>query len=146
MSTLYSDPQQSDGSRNRSAWELARLLCHWLVASAVIALIASLFALAPIIPGEMVPILISAFAILGIGLAGCCLWVMAAGLPAVRRAFYGPLPLWPRQRGQKASVPWFDVNGAMLWQRDDLGRWVRKVDVTSSTEGTSGQTTNNGYQ
>ena len=146
MSTLYSDQQPSDGSRNRPTWEWARLVGHWFAAGAVMAVIGTLFALAPVVPGEMVPILISAFAILGIGLAGCCLWVMAAGLPAVRRAFFGPPAVWLGQRRQKPSVIWFDVNGTMLWQRDDRGQWVQKVDVTPNMANASGQSPNNGYQ
>jgi len=128
---MYSDRQQSDAAGSWSAWELTRLLFHWLFAGAVIVLICSLFVLAQIVPGETVPILISAFAVLGIGLAGFCLWALALGLPSVHRFFYGPLPVWPRKRGQKAVTPWFDHNGTMLWQSDGRGGWVRKGDVAA---------------
>ncbi len=145
MSTLYSDRQQSDAAGSWSAWELARLFFHWLVAGSVISLIVSLFVLAQIIPGETIPIMISAFAMLGMGLAGFCLWALAVGLPTVHRFFYGPLPAWPRKR-QKVTTPWFDRNGTMLWQRDGRGVWVRKVDVAPRMAGHGEPTTPNGFQ
>jgi hypothetical protein len=144
MNTMYSARQQSGGARSGVAWELARLLFHWLVACAVIVLICNLFLLTEIFPGEAVPILISAFAMLGIGLAGFCLWALAVGMPTVRSTFYGPLPLWLRQRGQKTPAPWFDSRGAMLWQRDDHGGWVRKPDVASETPAEAAPAATNG--
>jgi len=139
MSTIYSDRQQSDETTAWSAWDMARLLFHWLVAGAAIVMIGSLFLLTQIFPGETVPILISAFAVLGIGLAGFSLWALAVGMQTVRHTFYGPVPTWLRQRRQKVPSPWFDHNGKMLWQRDPRGVWVRKVDVVSGMANPAGQ-------
>jgi hypothetical protein len=144
MNTMYSARQQPEGARSGPAWELVRLLFHWLVACAVLVLICSLFLLTRIFPGEAVPILISAFAMLGIGLSSFCLWVLAVGMPAVRDTFYGPLPTWLGQRRQKVPAPWFDDNGRMLWQRDDQGGWVRRVDVASELQRAAGQESTNG--
>jgi hypothetical protein len=139
MNTMYSAGQQSNGARSGPARELARLLFHWLVACAGIVLICSFFFLTQIFPGEAVPFLISAFAMLGIGVASFCLWALAVGMPTVRSTFYGPLPMWLRRRSQKVPAPWFDDNGRMLWQRDDHGGWVRKVDVASEMVSAAGQ-------
>jgi len=140
MSTMFSDRQDFDSAKSWSAWELARLFLHWVIACAAVVLIGTMFFLAQIFPSEMVPILVSAFALLGLGLASFCLWALAVGMQTVRRVFYGP---WSRNRREKVSTPWFDRNGAMLWQRDGRGGWVRKVDVVSSntTTGNSGAAT-----
>jgi len=146
MSTTYSDRRLSDEEDAWSPWEMARLLFHWLGVGAAIVLIGSLFLLSRIFATETVPILVSAFAMLGIGLAGFCLWALAVGLPTVRRFFYGPVPMWQHRREETASTPWFDQNGMMLWQRDGRGRWVRKLDLASRLAGASGQNTNDGYR
>ena len=146
MNTMYSHRRQSGETRLWARWELARLLLHWVAAGAAIFLICSLFLLARRYPGETIPILICAFAMLGIGLAGFCLWALAVGLPTIRESFYGPVPMWLRQRRQKLAAPWFDQNGTMLWQRDGRGGWVRKVDIASGMGGTAGREASNGFR
>ena len=145
MNTMVTDRRQSDAVRNWSAWDMARLLFHWVAAGAAVAVIGSLFLLTQILPGETVPILISAFAMLGIGLAGFYLWALAVGLPEIRRTFYGPMPLWSRGRRQKVQTPWFDHNGTMLWQHDGRGGWMRKVDVASAVPEAAEQMTDHAY-
>jgi hypothetical protein len=135
VSTMQTHRRPYGAAGSSSAWELARLLFNWLVAGAAIVLIISLFLLTRSFPRETVPILISAFAMLGIGLAGFWLWALAVGLPEIRRTFYGPIPMWTRRWRQKSAAPWFDHNGTMLWQRDGRGKWVRKVDSTSGLAG-----------
>ena len=144
MTTMYSDRRHSDGENGWSSRVFIRLLLHWLMAGAVIVSIVSLFLLIRVLPGETIPILISAFALLGIGVCGFCLWALAVGMPAVRRSFYGPTPVWSRNRRQKPVAPWFDHTGKMLWQRDGRGVWVRKADVAPRLGGSAEQEPYNG--
>ena len=131
MNTLYSSRTQSGGLRRWANWELGRLLLNWSIVVAAIVLIDCLFCLTRILPRETVPILVTAFSLLGMSLAGFYLWALIVGMPRVRRTFYGPVPMWSRQRRHKTTAPWFDQNGTMLWQRDGRGGWVRKIDVAS---------------
>ena len=131
MNTMYSSRKQSDGLRRWANWEMGRLLFHWSIVAGAVLLIVSLFFLTRILPREMVPILNTAFSLLGMGLAGFYLWVLVVGMPVIRRTFFGSVPMWMGQRRHKTTAPWFDQNGTMLWQRDGRGGWVRKIDVAS---------------
>ena len=146
MNTTYPSRTQSGGSQRWLGRELGRLLLNWSMVAAVIVPIGYLFSLTQVLPRETVAILITAFSLLGMSLAGFCLWALIVGMPTVRHTFYGPVPMWLRQRRHKAAAPWFDQNGTMLWQRDGRGGWVRKMDASPGLARSASNEPNGSYQ
>jgi hypothetical protein len=126
VNTIYSSRAQPNVARPWSGRELAGLVLHWLAVWASILLIIGLFILSHVFTPEAVPILIIAFAVLGIELTACCLWAQMAGWPVVLLAIYGALTMRAYRTVPTPDRPWFDRNGIMLWQRDGRGGWVQK--------------------
>ena len=131
MSGTYGDPRQSSAAKPWSAWDLARLVFHFLLGWGLALLIVGLFILPGILRGEAVPILISAFAVLGMALVGGGLWAQAVGWPMVLMAVFHAMTMRPQLRAPSFERPWFDRDGNMLWQRDGRGGWVQKTDPIS---------------